>query len=315
LLREIVSIRDDTQLAYALLRLCYHAKATFLARNVYPAAAAADELKRFDALVLAAVAAIMQEPDATVPRTAACDGAVANDWDDAVALISSAAWDGSVPVTLTALQQQQVRLSHSWGGLGLPETAHRSDAAFAGRTSTVLKATVASLSATQRAYLAPRLLDTTLLQQLQHVISSLLAKGVKRERLDQLLRPDLVAWALSPTADTAATYNTWLFEAGGADHEAAQEAPPVRVQAALTKHTDAHLADAFERALRNITSVSQRMEGLARWQSQCGKAACAYLSVLPTTDTSLQLDADLQREAMRRQLGIERTNPGGLWLR
>ena len=133
---------------------------------------------------------------------------------------------------------------------------------------------------------------------------------MKRERLDQLLRADLVAWALSPSALTAATYITWLFEAGGGEQEAAQEAPPVRVQASLTKHTDAHLADAFERALRNITSGAQRMEALARWQSQCGKGACAYLSVLPTTDTSLQLDADLQREAMRRQLGIERPNPG-----
>jgi hypothetical protein len=75
-----------------------------------------------------------------VPRAANRDGDAGNDWDDAVHYIRSAAWDGSVPVALTALQQQQARLSHSWGGLGLPEVAHRSYAAFAGRTSTVLKA-------------------------------------------------------------------------------------------------------------------------------------------------------------------------------
>jgi hypothetical protein len=89
LLREIISIRDDTHLAYVLLRLCYHAKATFLARNVYPEAAA-EELRRIDALILAALAAIVQEPEATAPRAATCDGDGGNDWDDAVAHIRSA---------------------------------------------------------------------------------------------------------------------------------------------------------------------------------------------------------------------------------
>lgn len=307
LLREIVSIRDDTQLAYALLRLCYHAKATFLARNVHPEATGG-ELERFDALVIAALASITQEGAAVTSPGAAGEPSA---WDAAVHLIRDAAWDQSPPVAFTQQQQQQVRLPHSYGGLGLPALSLRRDAAFTARTSTVIKSAVASLADPVRAVLEQRILELPLLQQLQLAINSLLtSKGIERESLSSLLRPELTSWALDASDDSATAYKAWLF--GLAEAEAEAVPPPVRVQAALTRLVQKKQAADFREGLSHIADSDSRLLAFARWQSQCGRGASAYLSVLPTDEYGMHFPGDMLREALRRHLGIERPNPGGL---
>ena len=68
LLCNIVTCRD-TQLALALLRMCYVQKATFTMRNVAPDLASAT-FRRHDAAILCAFAAIIQEPTQVALRTA-----------------------------------------------------------------------------------------------------------------------------------------------------------------------------------------------------------------------------------------------------
>ena len=109
LLAGIVSSRD-TQLALALLRLCYVTKATYLARNTAPLIAA-PVLSRFDATAMAAFAAIIQEPvqDALLTATEH-----PSQWDRVLNLIRADAWRGEPPVQITALQQAQIPAVHPW---------------------------------------------------------------------------------------------------------------------------------------------------------------------------------------------------------
>src|SRR6476469_4108194 len=62
LLREIARMRAP-QAALALLRLCYHSRATFLCRNARPSVTG-PEMQRFDGAVMLTLASIRQEPAA-----------------------------------------------------------------------------------------------------------------------------------------------------------------------------------------------------------------------------------------------------------
>lgn len=157
LLSELARM-DDAQVAFTLLRLCVPSLATYLARNL-PLALLGDELRRLDAAVLCALAAVLQEPpahDVFVPEGArplvpGSDGP--SDWDVALAEVRHPAWDGIMPVSLSPAQQAQVRLRQRHGGLGLPSAAHRAPAAFLGRTVEALGPALSALPAAIRARL------------------------------------------------------------------------------------------------------------------------------------------------------------------
>jgi hypothetical protein len=174
LLSEIVRM-EDAQVAFTLLRLCGPARATYLARNV-GSDEVLEELARFDALMLCALAAIAQEPqpDDAAAATPAVAAAPPLAWQAAVAAVRAPGWDGEAPVTLTAAQQLQIQLRQGHGGLGLSSAAGRAAAAFLGRTVESMEPALKALPAGMLACLRARegaLLFTT--RTFAHVGASL----------------------------------------------------------------------------------------------------------------------------------------------
>ena len=188
LLRELAQLRD-TQLAYTLLRMCYIPRATFLVRNIGPADVA-DELQRFDAGVLVALAALMQEP------TTGLDGAdtIRGDIEAAVTAIRAVDWDKAAPVAFTSLQRQQIGLRHNSGGLGVAPTVERAHPAFVGRQALVLWPSVRALAHSQRAFLLKQLLKLPLLQHTYDSLQTLLGMGLTHSQLRDALPPGWGEW-------------------------------------------------------------------------------------------------------------------------
>jgi hypothetical protein len=262
LLREIILIsREDTQLAYALLRLCYLTRFGFIQRNVGPDDLR-DELRRLDATCLAALAAMMQEPDALELHC----GEGADDWTAALAFIREPDWDGSVPVAFDAAAQQQARLRHKDGGLSIAALADQSAAAFAGRTYSVLQPVLVTLPAALAETHAPRLLGCPTLRQLQACVPALLEKlhiptnqfgevvpnveERRKERLSSLLSEELVAWSTSQSEQTAAAFLATLFPQHTDAAAAASVAvsPTARLQADLSRLSN----DTYKEAVRSL---------------------------------------------------------------
>jgi len=151
LLSELAGM-EDAQVAFALLRLCDPARATFLARNV-GLPLLGDELRRYDALLVCTLAAVLQEPPVHAPpplhggHTATPGDGRATQWQLAVAAVRAADWDGTAPVELSAAQRMQAQLRQRHGGLGITSSLHRAPAAFLGRTVEVLRVALRALPA------------------------------------------------------------------------------------------------------------------------------------------------------------------------
>ena len=305
---ELAGCRD-TQLAFTLLRMCYLPRATFLTRNVGPAQLL-PELGRFDAVVLGAFAAMMQESTARTPD------ADTDDWTAFVAHISGADWDAgaALPVAFTPLQQQQVRLRQSVGGIGLPSHVSRCHAAFMRRMVFALPLAYTALPASMRRKLRCCLLGTPLMLQARAALLTLRGAGLSEAQLASTTPAHWTAWAFAEegSAAEADAAESLLAELdGGAAHEGMQ-----KVQAKLCRYMDLVDARALEIGLMDVANfdgdVTRRNIAVARFRSQRGKGATAYLSVAPNNAPHLSMWPSELREAVRRGLGRNLPPPGGL---
>ena len=305
-LREIVLCRD-TQLSFTLLRMCYLTRGTFLARNV-PPSASEGEFRRFDAITVAAVAGVAQEPSATTPSSVQDDGQP-DDWAAALAYIRAEGWGGNSPVSFSTLQQLQIQLQQASGGMGIPSFANRCHAAYVGRTLAVVRGVLAGLPDAQREVMAPRLLQTPSVQGLRLSVAALQQLGIDPQSLETLLPAELLAWAASPLDMVAvANWSAWL----SADADAQEAELPRRLQAALSHAIERVLLTDFRRQLAEIVVTATRVRALARHLSQSSKGAAAFLSTMPSFDRHRSMTGAEYREAMRRYLDQCKPDPLGL---
>lgn len=305
-LREIVLCRD-TQLSFTLLRLCYLTRGTFLARNVPPSASAA-EFKRFDAITVAAVAGVAQEPSATTPSSVQEDGQP-DDWASTLAYIRAQHWEGNSPVSFSALQQLQIQLQQASGGMGISSFASRCHAAYVGRTLTVIRGVLAGLPAAQRDVMAPRLLQTASVQGLSLSVAALRGLGVDPQSLEGLIPAELLAWTASPDDPlSVANWSGWL----STDADAQETELPRRLQAALSHAIERTLLADFRSKLAEIDVAETRVRALARHLSQSSKGAAAFLSTIPCFDKHRSMQGAEFREALRRWLDECKPDPGGM---
>ena len=307
LVGEIAGCRD-TQLAFTLLRLCYLPQATYLSRNVGPSDIV-PELAVFDAKVIGAFAALIQEPLAT-----GC-GAEADDWAAFLAHVSDPEWDeDSLPVSFTPLQQRQVRLRQNMGGFGLSSHVSRCNAAFMGRMVHALPLAYAALPTTLRDGLRDCLLDLPLLQQTRSALLALRAAGVTDAQLIGATPEHWTTWAFAEDQSVAEAAAAELLLDGLSD--AADAGGMRRMQAQLCRHLDALDLSSLQSGIADAASFAGDAKlcllNQARFRSQGGKGAQGYLSVAPSNCRELCIIAEYMREACRRGLGIDLPEPGGL---
>ena len=111
-------------------------------RNVAPAPLA-QTLRRFDALAVGALAAVVQGPCATTTA----DEEEVSDWRAFTDTVLAPEWAGLLGPQLADFSEQQqlqmgLRLGH--GGLSIKSTEAHAPAAFVGRTITVLEQVLTS---------------------------------------------------------------------------------------------------------------------------------------------------------------------------
>ena len=128
---------------------------------------------------------------------------------------------------LSALQQRQVQLSQSSGGLGISSCETRCHAAYVGRT---LRQVLLGLPSDEPA------IQTRLLQCTSVLAPSDL--GVSAKTMSTLFPPELLAWAATP--DDAVTVQAWL-------HWLYSE--PAAVQFQLANRRQSAISHAVERVL------------------------------------------------------------------
>jgi hypothetical protein len=309
LLHELVSIHDS-QVAYALLRMCYGPRATYIMRNV-GREALQRALERVDALSLGALAAILQEPAATAVDCDLGDDSI-SDWQAYHNYIMGEHWQGDAPLSFSAAQRLQAQLRHSQGGFGIRSTLAHASAALLGRTVAVLAPAIEALPQHQQALLRGKLLQTRTLLDAQAALQHLLQSGMQREQLLEIVPDYWLQWAAEqgdalltatcPSAQPAATANV-----------ATPDSLPPRLQAKLSAFVDDEAARRLEALVNDSTlSREQKIDFFARWRSQAAKGSMAFLSVLPSNERDMTMSGSDFREAGRRALGIERPDPGGL---
>ena len=309
LVAELAGCRD-TQLAFTLLRMCYLPPATFLTRNV-GLPDVLPELARFDAMVMGAFAAVMQEP-LVVDHDA--ETGVESEWDMFVEQVSAPGWTGVLPVALTPLQQRQVRLRQSLGGIGLPSHVNRCHAAFVGRMVYSLPLAYTALPDSIRKGLRPSLLALPLMTQTRGALLALRTAGVTVEQLTSVLPPHWATWALAENDSAEATQagESLLDDLD----DVAPDASIQKVQAKLCRFLDVADVDLLQAGLADAANHSNdetRCQiAQARFRSQRGKGAMSYLSAAPSCAPHLSLKPEDMREAVRRGLGRNLPPPGGL---
>ena len=345
LLRAVAGMRD-TQAAFTLLRMCYVSRATFLNRNARPATSDVP-MQRFDAAVQVAMAAILQEP---APTTASgYDDLDCNERDAFGAgldYIRSQQWAQSPeelrsPTTsFTPTQQALLRLPPRHGGFGLCSQHRRRHASFTARTVACIQAVLSALPVSIRAALSPVILTLPTLTSLQSSIAALRTQdGISAETLADILPAELVPWALpqpeqpadlagaaaaavlDADANAEAVMLNWLF----ADPETAEKPLRPRLQAAVSKAADTvaterHLASLGEVVWPLADDVNSEahkaglvvLQNRTRYVSMCSTGAAAFLTTSPCHNRHLSMESRHWRDSMRRWLGIERPNPGGL---
>jgi hypothetical protein len=205
LLAEVARM-EDAHVAFTLLRLCVPARATYLARGV-PPALLLEELHRYDATVLCALAALLQEPPAHASGPEGGGGLPLpgggglTAWEAALEEVRCPLWDGVVPVALTPAQQAQAQLRQRHGGLGVASIAHRAPAAFLGRTvetlGPALRALPPALRAQLRAHNGRRLLSSSTMEHAHAALEHVRACGAATaDALPELLPPEWAdSWA------------------------------------------------------------------------------------------------------------------------
>ena len=166
-----------------------------LMRNVAPALLA-PALRRFDALGIGAMAAVMQEPCAT-----ATDNEIeVSDWAAFSELVLAPQWQGDLSaVRLTVQQRLQISLRLSHGGFGMKCTEEHAAAAYVGRTVVVLEQVLRALPLAHRQRLMAdgRLLATRPLQDVQDALQQLRQAGVLSENLVKALSPSCFEWLMA----------------------------------------------------------------------------------------------------------------------
>jgi hypothetical protein len=125
-----------------------------------------------------------------------------------------------------------------------------------------------------------------------------------------------VAWSTAQSEQTAAAFLATLFpqhtDAAAAAEAPAVAAPTTRLQADLSRLSNVTYKEAVRSLLSGIADEQDCQVQLARFISQGGLGASAFLAALPTHDIHRSMTPELFREALRRSIGIERPPPGGL---
>jgi len=291
---------QDAQLAFQMLVQCYIPRAGFLLRNVPPDLITVP-LHRFDAVSMAAAAAIMQEGSAASAVSAA--GTSQPDWDAALQHVYSESWQGLPPVALSVWQQQQLTLPRSKGGFGVTVQSSRSYSAFVARAAASLPTAIRALPPAQRTILDE--VGPARLPSIQHVASA--SRGLAGiDGMSETMHNVLSAGLAS--ADSGMFWRELQQSAEAA-------APPQvhsHIQAALSR---AATKASVERFKSNIDALpgEQRLVTLARFNSQStDSASMAFLSAPAGLDYHLGLSGAEMREALRRNLGLCRPANGGL---
>lgn len=314
LLRGIVNMGEtDSQVAYALLRMCYVPKVMHLARNVPPDLLMPSLLK-FDALSSAALAAILQEPAALDHAEDAGPNDPSSDWDAAVTKVMQPDWDGELPVSFSAEQQQQLHLRHRDGGLGVAATSDHCYAAYMGRSLAVLGTVLCALSPTAlQALLPPPPVALPALSVLTHIrtaAAALHTSGVPQQRLQELMQPAFwQLWHGNSLPLQEACQNP-------AQHAGLREVP-AHLQAKLSHLVHELAKEQFWSAIRprqdaQGAELVQQQITASRWLSQSSKGAMSWAGVKPSSDEGFTLPNAVFKETARRALGVERLDPGGL---
>ena len=192
----------DTQLSLALLRLCLVPRATFLARNLSPKQLQ-PELLRFDAVSVAAMAAIMQEgsvlDDSSLPIPPAQvdippTAGDMSDWDAAIRAIRASDWNGRAPVAFSDMVKRQIALPISMGGLGVQALAEHNAAAFVARTASALAPALRFLPTPMLKTMMQRLPALPFMMELHAALEDLVHMGLTVETLKELLPDGWGAW-------------------------------------------------------------------------------------------------------------------------
>jgi len=338
LVREIARSRD-THMAYTLLRVCLIPRASFLARNLGPTDLT-DELQRFDAMTMAALAAVTQEPLAMesgnvntaegelLAHSPACD------WDAAIATIRAEDWDGAAPVAMSSVAQTQASLPLSFGGLGIRSMAVHNGPAFLARTAASLPPAMLAFPDTMHWRLRDSFQELPLVADLRAAYHDLIGRGVDEEKVISMLP---AGWAaMATTGDCALLLNAIRRSPGVLEALPAGPAalPPPEADADADPAAQLALTDPVEPEVRHLQKALSKLldqtrmaalpeqvrataEGgatadatratLARLLSQQGRGAMAAFSVFPSNSRKFTMSDPSMRESLRRNLGIERS--------
>ena len=187
----------DTQGALALLCMCYVTRATFLSRNARPEASDMP-LRRFDATVKVALAAIMQEPLAAT-ATGFDDFDISDEFGACFDFIRSEAWgtehEASAGCTaFTEAQQLLIHLPPRHGGFGIASQHAKRHACYAARTVANMRSVLLTLPDAIRNQLRPVLLQLPTLHSLDRSIRALHEQDqLDAEGLQHSLPPELIS--------------------------------------------------------------------------------------------------------------------------
>jgi Reverse transcriptase (RNA-dependent DNA polymerase) len=342
LLAELTQM-EDAQAAFSILRLAVPARVGHVARNTAPALAH-EELRRFDAITLAAVATLAQEPSAGLAQparegigdggrgsAAGTAAAPPSPWAEAVAWIRDTNWGGQAPVALPAHQQVRVHLRMGSGGFGVLGAAPRACAAFVARTLECMQPALAAFPDAVRSYLLERARHRFTFTQLAACLQQLRGGGEDAAATISQLLPsawcgnwaqDAAAWqalrhalgageAAEAGAQTRARARRGPGPSAAAREPDSAQAPPSSVlprrQAALSRVLDAEVAAGQLRQLE----AAGALEAIAAWRSGASKGGMSFLAQLPSTYPAESMSPPEFRETLRRHLGVERPAPAG----
>ena len=327
LLRTVAGMRD-TQGAVTLLRMCYVTRATFLSRNTRPEASDVP-LKRFDATVKAALAAIMQEPLA-VTTTGFDDFDISDDFGACFESIRKETWgtqhNAAAGCTVfTEAQQLLIHLPPRHGGFGIASQHARRHACYVARTVANMRSVLLTLPDAIRDRLRPVLLQLPTLRSLDCSIRALREQDqLDTEGLQHLLPPELVSWAVAEQAAARALDAESVLQWAMSDPAVRVTDLPVRLQSAVCRAADVKTADRYRASLGAIewplgpvdgaqyTPRLKVLQAHARYNGKSSKGAAAFLTALPSVNVHLSMQPADFREALRRWLLIEKPDPGGL---
>ena len=332
LLRSVAGMRD-TQGALALLRMCYVSRATFLSRNARPEATELP-LRRFDATVKVALASMMQEPLATT-ATGFDDLGISDDFSACFDAIRSDArgsgHDGpsygpGSGTAFTEAQQLLIHLPPRHGGFGLASQHKRRHSCYVARTVANMQSVLLAMPDAIRARLRPVLLELPTFSSLRSSIKALQDEDqLSVEALTNLLPPELVSWVTvhgdeEELASSAERALQWAFS----DPAVPVSDIPAKLQSTICRAADTKTAEKYRSSLGDIVwplgptdgaDYAARLKILqahARYNGKSSKGAAAFVTALPSVCPHLSMDDTDYREALRRWLGIEMPNPGGL---